>query len=147
MKHGRNICHREGCGYDLSGLVFEDGQVVCPECGEVNTSDFYSPFPRLLHFVLCYSKPWFVGVPGALAIVLVCSFVGRAGIWLGLPLALVLAVALFIVVLSYSRKRMLREVMFTSYAPEWAWNAFYMPTLVWVTIYWGSVALLLWYLM
>ena len=147
MKHGRNICHREGCGYDLSGLEFEHGQVVCPECGEVNTNNFYSPFPRWLSFVLSYSKPWFIGLPIALLLALISSFVIRAGLWMVLPLAIVVEAAVFVVILLFTRKHMLREVMFTLYAPEWAWNAFFIPTMIWSTVYWGSIALLWMYLL
>lgn len=143
MRYGRNICHREGCGYDLSGLEFEHGQVVCPECGEVNTDSVYSPFPRALSFVLSYSKPWFIGFPVAMVLALVCSFAIGAGMWLGMPVGLVLETALFIVILYLSRQHMLREVMFTSYSPQWVWNAYFIPTLVWSTLYWSSIAVFL----
>ena len=140
MRYGRNICQREGCGYMLEDLEVVDGHVVCPECGEVNSEQVFTPFPTPLKFVHLVSKPWYVGIVLGVLLSVPGGLLARLLWGIGLILAMGFLVLLHIAIIYFSRRLMLREVQYAQTVPEWAWNGFFMPTLVWSVLYWMATS-------
>lgn len=143
MRYGQNICQREGCGYALKDLDLVDGQVVCPECGEINSDRVYTPFPHPKQFVHMVSKPWYLGVVVGALMSVPAAFIAPFAWGLGLVLSICILGGIYIAIIMISRRLVLREVQYAETIPDWAWNGFFMPTAVWSVAYWVVIVVVL----